>query len=906
MCIGDGLNNMRNTLIKKILLSVMLLCGIPAVIIAEETHPCAFFNQSDIPAFKEKIKQDFFSQKFNDCLYVARAALTSSTNYEYYKSENAMYLSFAVLLMDSDDPERAQYAAKAREILLTINDGVWSGTGGVGTVNWNWDGSNSISFWYPGGTILKYVFAYDWLVGAGELSGAERQKVRSRLLFLANLEYNELTGAPKSRFVNGRLRSCGGVGMAALVFSEQEGIIHDPENLLSGEQIRFNASEVINYVIQDLFVKEDGMDQSDDSNQGSIANVVARDGAYLEGQSYQQDSFISLQPFLHAYMYRTGINFLKGDNGFDDRLIKMFEWNIKTALPNGRPPTVDTGWYGSTGINHSWIVSFAEHPEWHEWYFRNIRKESDQSIYTIILYDGPPDVSIEKPPFLTTFLPESGYAVFRDSWDKDATYMLLLAEHLPNRSNHEQADQTSFILYSKGAYLAIDPGDGRAYRKKPDDLYTWKSYSLSRSEVWLQSGFGHNLITVDSNYDPSLDVNWKIDGCHPQVVYRYSKVVDPAYLQNTMTKKNIDYAEAVMDYSEVDVSITRSVAFVRHQYFIIEDSMEASSEHDYNWQIHFGQDKALTGSLSVSDSRHSWTIPNEDGELVTLDVDFLKDPGSVELYNDGATNYDGSTYPDDVYDHTYVLARTHAQNKKYLVLLNPRWASDAPFFIEELVLEKAWKITVSDSQYDIVVSQDQQNLIETGMFSTDAEFLIISFDTSNTEMPVQNIFAKSATIIKLAGYKTIILDNLGDGIFYFTQNGFNLRGSEDDEVHYNPGTGDLYDTDKDSTDQLDEPVFAYPTIPFDVTVYNNIITPEKTAGVTIHYEMTQPGRLKIALYGTDGREIIVLRDEQRQPHIDDIIWDGKDFANNEVGSGMYFIRCILGDAVITKKVIILR
>jgi len=77
--------------------------------------------------------------------------------------------------------------------------------------------------------------------------------------------------------------------------------------------------------------------------------------------------------------------------------------------------------------------------------------------------------------------PFCGHYVMRSGWDKDATYLLLDAG--PFGAGHQHEDKLSFVLWSQGRQLVLDPGNFSYDRSR------WRRYVLSTA--------GHNSVLVD-------------------------------------------------------------------------------------------------------------------------------------------------------------------------------------------------------------------------------------------------------------------------------------------------------------------------------------------------------------------------------------------------------------------------
>ncbi len=159
--------------------------------------------------------------------------------------------------------------------------------------------------------------------------------------------------------------------------------------------------------------------------------------------------------------------------------------------------------------------------------------------------------------------PELGYYISRNNWEKknsgQATWMMFKSGYASGVRKH--ADDNSFMLYSKGYDIFVDPGYycdiiGNYYRD------------------YLVSSNAHNTVIVDGKtYSPTTENNIKTG------IYEYSQ------------NDNYDY---VLGFNEM----YQSVFFDRHFYnlgdaIIIYDNLESESEHVYSQLLHTSEEMHL-------------------------------------------------------------------------------------------------------------------------------------------------------------------------------------------------------------------------------------------------------------------------------------------------------------------------
>jgi hypothetical protein len=94
---------------------------------------------------------------------------------------------------------------------------------------------------------------------------------------------------------------------------------------------------------------------------------------------------------------------------------------------------------------------------------------------------------------MTIFRPGANEYYGGSSNIDEAAIMYVNHENSVGRTEHEDSDQSSFILYYKGKQLLIDPG----YRP------SWFGYNIGKE--WLASAFAHNLIMVNPYAMTAID-----------------------------------------------------------------------------------------------------------------------------------------------------------------------------------------------------------------------------------------------------------------------------------------------------------------------------------------------------------------------------------------------------------------
>jgi len=75
----------------------------------------------------------------------------------------------------------------------------------------------------------------------------------------------------------------------------------------------------------------------------------------------------------------------------------------------------------------------------------------------------------------------------------------------------------------------------------------------------------------------------------------------------------------------------------------------------------------------------------------------------------------------------------------------------------------------------------------------------------------------------------------------------------------------------------------------DFTIINNIINPLKSENVVIRYKIQKQYPVKIVIYDRNGEVVKKLVNENKDPGVYEVKWDGKDEKEILVAAGIYFI-----------------
>jgi hypothetical protein len=188
-----------------------------------------------------------------------------------------------------------------------------------------------------------------------------------------------------------------------------------------------------------------------------------------------------------------------------------------------------------------------------------------------------------EPPLRSVGFENGGYYVMRDGWNSDANYLLFdCGPHGSDNCGHAHADALSFELAANGRNSLVDPG-----------TFTYTGSRELRD--WFRSSLAHNTLTIDgqSSSEPAGPFSW-------QSVAKCS-------LNNWISRQRFDYVQGSHDgYHRLSdpVEHTRSIVFMKNDYWIMRDQVRAKLPHRADVWFHF--DDSANPLIEASDSHASF------------------------------------------------------------------------------------------------------------------------------------------------------------------------------------------------------------------------------------------------------------------------------------------------------------
>jgi Heparinase II/III-like protein/Heparinase II/III N-terminus len=172
----------------------------------------------------------------------------------------------------------------------------------------------------------------------------------------------------------------------------------------------------------------------------------------------------------------------------------------------------------------------------------------------------------EKPKKTSMAFPDGGYYVMRDGWEADSNYLLFdCGPHGAMNCGHAHADSLAFQLSVNGRTLLIDPG-----------TFTYTGSKEERD--WFRSSAAHNTLTIDrqSSSVPEGPFSWRTSAS--------------AKCDNWISRDRFDFVKGSHDgYWRLSqpAAHSRSILFLKENYWIIRDSVASNGEHQADLWFHF-------------------------------------------------------------------------------------------------------------------------------------------------------------------------------------------------------------------------------------------------------------------------------------------------------------------------------
>lgn len=346
-----------------------------------------------------------------------------------------------------------------------------------------------------------------------------------------------------------------------------------------------------------------------------------QDGGYAEGWNYLQYGSESFLPFFAAYhRYAKGealpyfgvpalqlesphagqVHWIQ-DFAVNETTRAIYRRALWSVRPDGLTPETDDA--NPVPMNGAVLAWLFDDPSFLWVWFKPTVSWFSGRLHTgtFALYDGAPPPADPGMDPEGAFL-EAGFAVFRESWEPDAVYVVLQGEHGPVRlhgEGHEHADELSLMLRAYGQSLILDPG-----------YINWANHDLVRHAT------DHNTVLVDGKGAPVSEVLDNLVGAD-------------AFLTPMRSEGLLTWVAVKTAYE--GAAFQRRVVRVADRFFVVEDRIAGDGQpHAYSllWNGYGGGDVPGSAFSLLGDGAR-WVGPDAWVEVHTAPAS-----GGVDLSHD--------------------------------------------------------------------------------------------------------------------------------------------------------------------------------------------------------------------------------------------------------------------------------
>ncbi len=551
--------------------------------------------------------------------------------------------------------------------------------------------------------LAQFCQAYDLLLGTGH---ARDTSAENRLAQFAANTYKELS---KSSYMiiknNLSIKLASALGIAAVTLNSYSS--NDPDY------------QPANWIARAMTFIDDVF--------WNIQSSATKEFGYAESPYYFRYAMMSAAPFFCTMKNFNG-DWTESYNGktirspfYDPRYFRLYDWAAKIRMPDGRLPAFDDSYLNSyfpeLGIFSS--LPSRSYYAWKNFLHDKLLTASELGSQLTGTYDSRaeyisagvlPTQEIPSNWNPTTYLPDAGYTVFRNSWNQDATYLAMIGKHdsagfykrwSPIGHGHKQANETAFILQSGGELLITEPG--------------YYSYDTRDSLIFSPN---HNVILVDGKGPDS----------GPYKSGSFLAGVD-AFVADTLSSFICDIASIRTQYQGSDIK--RKVYFLDKTFFIVRDNALSQFSRRYTHQLH-GNGLAANGTCMFDKSNQSAIWTSGDMHLFAQVNGFTNSGTSMQ--QEIVTRKHAPSYRQFA-EHSALYSSIDGDKAVFTTLLYPYSGGNIPSVVTTTDETKILSTIISGSKTQMAMTNKKGETIEirgpNKSIATDATFAFYSTDQTH-------------------------------------------------------------------------------------------------------------------------------------------------------------------------------
>ena len=303
-----------------------------------------------------------------------------------------------------------------------------------------------------------------------------------------------------------------------------------------------------------------------------------------------------------------------------------------------------------------------------------------------------------QPNSNSTAFTVGGYYLMRDGWTETDNYMLVDGgNHGALSGGHSHADALSIDLAVGGRTLLVDSG-----------TYTYHESNALRD--YFRSSQAHNTLTIDEKSSSAAGgkFSWQTRS--------------KTRVKHWLSQERFDYFEASHDgyerLTENPATHTRSILFLKNDYWIMRDYVETTGEHSYGLNFHFN---AETNPAIESAENGIFTVNETPSAHPGLSLVTFGDNGGWQRKESWISN----CYGEKINAPFLRFVSKGVGAQEFFTFLLPTDAgAEKPEVFETPVADGRAFAVRYRNYWDLFVFADQPGkIIRTEMFNTDFRFL---------------------------------------------------------------------------------------------------------------------------------------------------------------------------------------
>jgi hypothetical protein len=357
----------------------------------------------------------------------------------------------------------------------------------------------------------------------------------------------------------------------------------------------------------------------------------------------------------------------------------------------------------------------------------------------------------------------------RDNWTGESNYLLIdCGPHGEATCGyaHAHADALALIeLAVRGRTVLVDPG-------------TYAYTSSIEARDWFRSTAAHNSLTIDGEPSsaPGGPFAWR----------QIAEVTPRAWV----SREHFDFFEGVQrGFAQLHTPAThtRSVLFLKGDYWVVRDRVETEGTHRYDLHFHF-----VPGATpDIKNDGESMSVGEQQGNVPVIQLFAFGDRGQWR----GGEGWVSPCYGERIKAPTFTFSAEAQQGPEFVTFIVPRAAHQPEIRARRLEVEtRGHAFELMDGEHqDLLALSDGEHIEASGLLSDFAWALLRTLRDTNE---VSEILALGGRLLRFngvelfkaaerVGYVSARLN--GDELIVETdaRGGFKMAGMGAERVHVN-------------------------------------------------------------------------------------------------------------------------